>query len=121
MQKELCHNRLAQVGEAISHELGAKMVKDFQDNSPTQTVGYYIGRNIIEDILRQPGCVGIRFYNAIDESGKNTLVYVGIDASENILSQYTYVTPSGELKKQPGIVADRAEKADPDSPIWNWF
>jgi hypothetical protein len=120
MQKDLKSKTLAQVGEAISHELGAKMVKDFQDVLPNYTIGYYIGRNILEEILKQPACVGIRFYNAINESGTNTLVYVGIDDSGNILTKYTYVNSTGKLKKEQGIVADRADSPSKDDP-WNWF
>ena len=117
MQKDLKSKDLKTVGEAISHELGARMVKDFQDKFPEQSIGNYIGRNILEDILKQPGCVGIRFYNAINELGRNTLVYVGIDENNDIISQYTYVTSTGQLRKESGIVADRAMQ----DGGWNWF
>src|SRR5687768_6953071 len=94
---------LRSIGEAISNDLGAKMVKDFQDNNPNELIGHYIGRNILDQILNQPGCVGIRFYNAINEVGKKTLVYVGIDENNSIIAQYTYVSPTGELVKKKGL------------------
>ena len=47
------------------------------------------GGKIIEEILAQPGCVGIRFFDAINETGVKTLVYAGIDAKgKNILEIY---------------------------------
>ena len=49
------------VGEQISHELAAKMVKDHCDKYAEESKTYLIGRNIIEQMLAQPGCVGITF------------------------------------------------------------
>ncbi|MEJ7766178.1 MAG: hypothetical protein WKF89_00095 [Chitinophagaceae bacterium] len=115
------------VGEEISHELGAKMVKDFQDANPQEITANDIGRNIIDSILAQPGCAGIRFYNAINEMGRKTLVYVGIDHHEQIITEYVTVNTSGQLTTQKGIVADRS--VPPTKPpiskdmdtIWQWF
>ena len=59
----------AEVGEAISHELAAKMVKDFNDFNPTEQYCFSVGRNIIEQVLAQPGCAGLRIYKAINEEG----------------------------------------------------
>jgi hypothetical protein len=55
MQTELLQKDLKTVGEAISHELGAQMVKDYQVANPNDTKTYMIGREIIESILAQPG------------------------------------------------------------------
>lgn len=118
LQNQVTPENLTMVGAEISHELGAKMVKDFQDVHPTQNTANYIGRNILERILAQPGCEGIRFYNAINEKGVTTLVYVGIDGDENIIKQYTGVNTAGELVKEKGIVADRTLDAADD---WGWF
>lgn len=98
---------LNSVGEEISHELGAKMVKDFQDQHPTEGTGNYIGRDILERILEQPGCMGINFYNAINEVGKKTLVYVGVDENEQDITDYSIIDANGKLVTKPGIVADR--------------
>ncbi len=117
LQNQITPKNLKMVGEEISHELGAKMVKDFQDENPTEIMANYIGRNILERILAQPGCYGIRFYNAINEEGRKTLVYVGIDSNEQIISQYVGVNNEGELVKEKGIVADRSAIADD----WNWW
>ncbi len=126
MQKELLvKTNYAAVGEAISHELGAKMVKDFQDRNPEENMFYNMGRNIIEKILSQPGCTGMRFYNAINEEGQNTLVYVGIDSKGNNILEYSVVKGEGQsiqIVKQNGIVADRLGGANtqPNGGVWNW-
>lgn len=109
-QNEILTANLAAVGEDIGQELGAKMVKDFQDSNPNETEWFYAGRNILDKILSQPGCVGIRMYNAIDENGNKTLVFVGIDAQENIIVEYTTISAEGQLTKEKGIVADRINR-----------
>lgn len=110
MQNEILNTSLAAVGEDIGQELGAKMVKDFQDSFPTENQWLFVGKNIIDQILNQPGCVGIRFYNALDEVGQKTLVYVGIDADGNIISEYTGIDTNGQLTNYQGIIADRASR-----------
>lgn len=121
LQNQITPKNLKMVGEEISHELGAKMVKDFQDENPTEITANYIGRNILERILAQPGCEGIRFYNAINEIGRKTLVYVGIDKNEQIISQYVGVNNSGELVKVNAIIGDRTDPPDSEIKTWNWF
>lgn len=109
MQTELTQRSTAHVGEAISHELGAQMVKDYQSANPADTTNYLIGRNIIDQILAQPGCVGIRFYNAYNEIGAKTLVYVGVDETGKAIIEYTFVNEEGNLDCKKAIVADRVK------------
>jgi hypothetical protein len=45
----------------------------------------FYGKNHIKDILAQPGCVGIRIYDAIDDAGVPVKVLIGTDANENDL------------------------------------
>jgi hypothetical protein len=123
LQNQKTATNLSMVGEQISQELGAKMVKDFQDANPNENTANYIGRNILERILAQPGCQGIRFYNAINETGRSTLVYVGIDENENIIKQYVGINQAGELVCEDGVIADRSVGAPPTSVDvdWSWF
>ena len=51
---------------------------------PEAFTAVLIGRNVIDQILAQPGCVGIRFIDAINEEGQKTLVYVGVDAAAKL-------------------------------------
>ena len=110
MQTELTKRAVAQIGEAIPHELGAKMINDFQLKHPDDVKCYSIGRQIIEQILSQPSCVGIKFYNAIAEDGGKTMVYVGLDGQGNPVVNYTIVTSDGAFESRKAIVADRIDR-----------
>lgn len=107
MQKELISKSIAEIGAEIGLELGTQLVKNFQVAHPEDAQPYYVGKNIIEKILNQPGCVGIKFYNAINEKGVKTLVYVGIDEQGRSIIEYNTVDQSGQLQVEKGIVADR--------------
>jgi hypothetical protein len=106
------------VGEQISHELAAKMVKNHHDtHSIDDSNSYYIGKNIIEQMLAQPGCVGIRFFDAINEFGNKTLVYVGINAKGKSILEYSAVNDNGKLAVVEGMASDRVLVEKPS----NWF
>lgn len=132
MQNELITKRDIQaIGEEIGYELGAQMVKDYQTANPQDAYCYVIGRNIIETILAQPGCVGIQFYNAYNEMGEKTLVYVGLDAEGKTILEYSTVNKEGQLSFEKGIVADRLERrptvkpstepTTPDTDTFTWI
>jgi len=121
MQTELTQRTIAQVGEEITHELGAQMITDYQSANPTDVKSYHIGRNIIDQILAQPGCVGMRFYNAYNEIGQKTLVYVGVDESGKSLIKYTVVNNDGNLVTQKATVADRTVGSDSDFDFLEWL
>lgn len=107
MQTELTKRAVAQIGEAIPHELGKEMVKNFQIANPDDVKSYTIGRDIIDQILGQHGCVGIRFFNAYNESGEKTLVYAGVDSNNKTLVSYSFIDNQGSLSREKAIVADR--------------
>jgi len=97
-------------GEEISHELAAKMIKDHHDKySYEESHSYTIGKNIIEAILAQPGCVAITFRDAINESGNKTLVYVGVDEKGKSILEYTTVNEHGKLAVTEGMTGDRVQ------------
>jgi hypothetical protein len=110
MQKELTTKKdYSKVGEEISHELAADFVKAYGQANPGDVVSYVIGRNIIDQILAQPGCVGMRYYNALNEEGQKTLVYVGVDASGKDIIEKVIVQEDGKLATVTATVADRSE------------
>lgn len=107
MQKELTTKKdYAAIGGEISHEMGNDMIKAYETAFPDASTGFMLGRNIIEKILAQPGCVGIRFHYALNDKGQKTVVYIGMDASGNDLLQHTMVTENGVIKSEDAIVAD---------------
>ena len=103
---------LAKVGEDIGLAEGKELVANFRAANPDAVPGYYIGRNILDQILNQPGCVGINFRKCLSENNEEHLVYTGVDSDGKDIISFTSVTPNGEMVKENAIVADRS--------IWIW-
>jgi hypothetical protein len=98
------------VGEQIPRELAAKMVKDFNDaNSLDAPQCSAIGKDIILKALSQPGCVGLRFYDALNEFGQKTLVSVGIDSSGSNMLEYNTVNEHGDITVVEGMAFDKTD------------
>ncbi len=107
-QHELLETKtLAEVGEDIGLTEGIQLVKAFSQANPEATKGYYIGRNIIDQILAQPDCVGINFRKCLTNLNEEHLVYTGVDADGKDIVEYSVVTVTGDVVKQNAIVADR--------------
>ncbi|MBS1599593.1 MAG: hypothetical protein JST75_15315 [Bacteroidetes bacterium] len=97
----------ANIGEAIDHEFGAKIIKNYQDANPDQLAQCFtIGRDIIEQILAQPGCVALRIYNALNENGEHTLVYAGVDKQGDTIFEYPAISEAGKLGQVQALVGD---------------
>jgi hypothetical protein len=120
MHNELITKRpTAAIGEEIGYELGTEFIANYRNANPNEALSYVIGKNIIEQILAQPGCEGIHFYNAINEAGKKTLVYVGIDKDGKNIFECTAVNNEGKITNEAAIVGDRTD-GDGDS-WWKWI
>jgi hypothetical protein len=89
-----------EVGKNIGYEAGAKMVKNHFDQHSDDVMASYIGKNIILNILSQPGCVGLRAFNGLDDMGIRRLVYVGVDKNGRNIIDFKI-----EDQKHIGIVA----------------
>lgn len=111
MAQTIINRNLATIGENIGLEEGIELVQAFRQANPEAVQGYFIGRNILDEILSQPGAAGIRFRKCLYE-GKESLVYTGVDAEGNDILEYTVVTETGDIVKKEGIVADRI--------VWDW-
>jgi hypothetical protein len=110
MQKELLSKvDVSSIGEEISHEMAADFVNAFVEANPNEVGSFLIGRNIIEHLLAQPGCAGLRFYNAINETGSKTLVYLAIDADGKDIKKKVIVDPAGNIISSDASVADRVQ------------
>jgi hypothetical protein len=107
VQKELLTKKdYAAAGGEISLETATHFTKTFVEAYPNEYQTYTLGRNIIDLILAQPGCVGMRFYYGLNDQGQKTLVYVGVDANGNDLVKKTMVTENGVMMSDQGVVAD---------------
>ncbi len=82
-------------GEAISLALGSAMTAAYRLANPGAIKAYFYGSTILNDILAQADCVGIRIYYALDEDGVKQLVLVGVDENGD--------------DQTSGIVADRGD------------
>ena len=128
MQKILTLNprNAATIGAEIGEKLGQEMIVNFQQANPAEIAGYEVGRVILDQILNQPLCAGLKVYNAINDSGEKTLVFVGMDQNGQPLLNYTVIGENGLYESRPGIVADRIKPgrpgtlADADGIDWGW-
>lgn len=81
-------------GSQISLQDAATMTASHRATHPNHRLGHFMGKDILNQILAQAGCMGIRVYHGLDTRGNRELVFVGVDANQNDI-----VT---------GIVADKA-------------
>lgn len=72
-------------GGQISLEQGSALTTAYRRENPNKIIARFFGRDILERILAQENCMGIRMYYGIDENGVNELVIVGADQNENDL------------------------------------
>lgn len=73
-------------GSVVTLRQAASWTADYRNStSAGSPLAQFYGRNKIEDILNQEGCVGIRIYHGLDENGKRILILVGADKDENDL------------------------------------
>jgi hypothetical protein len=51
-------------GSEIDIKVAAEWTQNHRHHSPDEVISQFFGREILQKILEQPGCVGIRFYYA---------------------------------------------------------
>lgn len=110
----------AGIGEHIGYELGAKMVKDYC-NKYNEYGSYFVGRNILEQILSQPGCIGIKVFRGLNEVGEQVYVLTGVNKDGKEMFEINTVSPAGKLESSEGIVADRGQKQGWFDDIIAWL
>lgn len=125
-KKEISTKPVAEIGEEIGLELGKEFIHNYQTVNPTSIPYFQTGRNILDRILAQPNCHGIRFYSAYNELGEETLVYVGLDKGGKAIVEYASVNKTGTIELNIGIVGDRMVPPRPtgggqtsDNEDWN--
>lgn len=88
----------------IGYERGAKMVKNYFDVNQN-VESHFIGREMIENLLAQPGAVGINVMYGVDNAGNNRPIFVAVNAKGQQILNITTVNTNGQLVKQKGIVS----------------
>lgn len=71
--------------ERFPLETSAVWTANYRKANPNGIKAHFFGMNIINEILAQDGCVGIRCYYALDEKGVQQMIMVGADREENDL------------------------------------
>jgi len=84
-------------GRFVPPSLSRKWVANFQKNNPKHTHAFYFGCELFENLLKEPGCVGIRIFYAQDDDGSPKMVLVGVDAKGNNIIK-KQVKPPTELR-----------------------
>ncbi|MCH8904563.1 MAG: hypothetical protein IIA45_11690 [Bacteroidetes bacterium] len=70
-------------GESISKQNAADMTRTYREENPGTRKAHFFGKVIIENILGQEGCMGIRIYYGIDSQQNLQLLVVGANANED--------------------------------------
>jgi hypothetical protein len=106
-------------GNPIPLGQAVKWVHAYQRINPNLPKAYFFGRDILERLLKEEGCMGIRIYMGEDDKGELHPVLVGCRADQsNILPKS--MTTAGE-EEEPIVVNDSAkcppECAPPGDPF----
>lgn len=82
---------------SISINDAAELTRNYRESSESGAIiAEFFGREALERILAQEGCVGIRCYYGQKEDGKPALVLVGADANEEDLLDGSEIAQAGD-------------------------
>lgn len=70
-------------GALIPLEEAAELTANYREQNPDKAIGFFIGKDILLDLLAQEDCQGIRTYMGCEENGDIKLVMVGADSNED--------------------------------------
>jgi hypothetical protein len=71
-------------GEFVTLNDASRWTANYRNTiQPGDTIAEFQGKEKLLELLNQEGCVGIRFYYAINDEGQKVLVLVGADSDEN--------------------------------------
>jgi len=90
-------------GEQVTIDEAAAWTKRYRASNPTAIKASFYGINKINDVLNQPGVVGIRFYNGEDQNGDNNLILVGVDANEDDITSGVIMETGVNCPSQCGV------------------
>ena len=79
-------------------------------------------KKVIQKLLKDPACTGLRIYPAINASNSLTFVLVGVDESgENILDTAVSATANAMVKPAGGTTVDEGQTSPPYPAPSNGF
>jgi len=89
----------------ISLTAASALTKAYREAYPGQLLGHVFVKKILQDILAQTDCVGIRVYYGLDVNGQKELVLAGVNAAGDDICN--------------GVLGDRSFKSPPYSGATN--
>ena len=69
-------------GEEFPLATASEWTANYRAANPDDIQAHFFGMDILNKILSQPGCVGLRMYYALDELGVKQMIVVGVNADE---------------------------------------
>jgi hypothetical protein len=70
-------------GEAITLQDASVLTANYRTNNPGAPLAQFMGKDLLEQILAQRDCMGIRVYYGEEDDGTPRLVFVGANDQEN--------------------------------------
>ncbi|HRK55591.1 MAG TPA: hypothetical protein PK185_16870 [Cyclobacteriaceae bacterium] len=100
-------------GDPISGETAKRWIATYKERhpAPDEKIACFYGSAIFNQILAQPGCIGIRIYFAYDDNDAQQKVLVGVDAVGNNIWDLNATEPG-----EGGLVADYGTWCPPYCP-----
>ncbi|MFM6946209.1 MAG: hypothetical protein ACKOWW_03650 [Flavobacteriales bacterium] len=87
-------------GEFVTLNDASRWTANYRSTiQPGDVIAEFQGKEKLLELLNQEGCVGIRFYYAINDEGQKVLVLVGADSNENDMEN--------------GLILDKGDKCPP--------
>jgi ABC-type dipeptide/oligopeptide/nickel transport system permease subunit len=66
--------------QSISFQEATELVKTYERIAASDAViAQYFGKDLVDKVLAQPGCVGVRMYYGKHENGKSGVIILGVD------------------------------------------
>lgn len=86
-------------GGEIELQTASEWTKNYRKKFPREIKARFFGKDIINDILDQTGCMGIRIYYALDGSDNKELILAGAKANEDdmetgVLAEFSVPCPT---------------------------
>lgn len=47
--------------------------------SSEAVIAHYFGKDVVDKVMKQPGCVGVRMYYGKHTNGKSGFIFIGVD------------------------------------------
>ncbi|MEJ0055242.1 MAG: hypothetical protein WDN75_20260, partial [Bacteroidota bacterium] len=96
------------VGGSLLSSQARKWIQNYKDKNPGDVESIFYGSDLINAILSQSECVGIRTHFAIDDAGQKQLILVGAKENGN------NIWPSSAEDTAPnGIMGDHGWPCPP--------